>query len=143
MKGMSEIVSAVLVLAVSISILSLYAEWAPGFTEGAVGEIADQSDREIKCSNAAVSVSDATYDRTGKIVEFDIENTGTIRLSRGVQAGAFSSSLELNRTVISELEVGETQTVRITADRAPEMILVSSRDCPDLETTENGIKVQK
>lgn len=140
---MSEIVSAVLVLAVSVAALSLYAEWAPGFAEDTVGEIADQSNRKIKCSNAALSVKNAVYDKTGKIVEFEVENTGTIRLVKGVRAGAFNSSLELGRTVISELEVGETQTVRVTADRVPEMILVTSKDCPRLKATETGIKVKK
>lgn len=140
---MSEIVSAVLILAVSVSILSLYAEWAPGFAEDMVGEVADQSDREIKCSNAAVSVSDVVYHKTLKSVEFDVENTGTIRLSRGIQVGAFSSSLELNRTTISELSVGETHRARIIADRPPEKIIASSKDCPDLEITENGINVTR
>lgn len=143
MKGVSEITSAVIVLAVGVGTVSLYAQWAPPFAENTVGEIVDESNREIKCNNAAISVENALYDRTGEILEFELENTGTIRLSGGLYAGAFNSSLEINRTVISEIGVGETRTVRISAGRAPGMVLVTSSDCPEIEARETSIEVQK
>ncbi|MFB6191464.1 MAG: hypothetical protein ABEJ64_03475 [Candidatus Nanohaloarchaea archaeon] len=143
MKGVSEVVSAVIVLAVGVSVVSLYAAWAPDFAEDTVGDVANQSNNQIKCSNAGLSIDDAFYDRTGQVIEIKVENTGTIRFSRGLYAGAFNSSLEIGRTTISELQVGETQTVQISADRAPGMVLVTSNDCPDVEARETRIRVQK
>lgn len=143
MKGMSEIVSAAIILAVGVSIVSLYAEWAPSFAEETVGDVANQSNNRIKCNNAAIGIDDAVYDRTGQIVEFKVENTGTIRLSKGIYAGAFKNSQELNRTTISQLEVGEVQTVRIDSSRVPDMLLATSKDCPDIKAEETSIKVQK
>jgi len=141
MKGISQVVSAVVILAVSVSLVSIYAEWAPTFTEDIVGKVADQTDREIKCDNAAISIDDAEYSRSAKRVFFDLRNTGTIRLSGGLNAGAFNSSIVTNRTTISSLEVDETREITIISTKIPDEILVSSKDCPEIEVSEERITI--
>lgn len=143
MKGISQVVSAVVILAVSISLVSIYAGWAPGFAESIVGDIAEQTDNQIKCDNAAIDVENAEYDRTGELLEFEIENTGSIRLSNGLQAGAFRSSSEMNRTTIAELEVGETHHVNIIANEVPDSVLVTSNDCPSIKRRIENIDVSR
>lgn len=143
MKGLSQIISATIILAVGVTVASIYAGWAPDFAGDIVGDAANQSNSQIKCSNAALSIRDAEYDRTGQVIEFDVENSGTIRLSHGLQVGAFNSSSTLNRTSISRLDVGETHHLRIDSSKAPSRILVTSTECPELGVEETRIDVHK
>ncbi len=141
MKGISHIVSAVIVLAVGITAVSIYAEWAPYLAENIAGDAAEQTDQEIKCRNAAITVENAEYSQSGQIAFFDLENTGTIRLSDGLNVGALTSSTVLNRTTVSSLDVGETQHITIRTDRTPERLMVSSIDCPEIKAETERIDI--
>lgn len=142
MKGISQVVSAVVILAVGITVVSMYAEWAPSFAEDLVSRTTNQTDRQIKCDNAAISIENAEYDRAVRRIFFDLRNTGTIRFSRGISTGAFNSSAIINRTSISSLDVDETRQVTIISDKIPDEVLASSNDCPEIEISEERITVE-
>lgn len=143
MKGLSQITAAVLLLAVGVSVVSIYAEWAPDFATQTAENVANQTNNEIKCSNAALSVEDPLYDRTGEVVDLTVENEGTIRFSGDIIIGVFNSSLQTGRTTVTELEVGEERQISIDSSRIPENLVLSSTECPELKVTEDQIDVQK
>lgn len=143
MKGISNIVSAIIILAVGLSIASIYAEWAPDLAE-AIGEgISDQTSDQIKCDNAGIAVKDVEYDKSGQIIEFNLENTGTIRFSKGIHAAAYNSSNQINRTTIEELEVGETHHASITSSKIPDIVVLTTVDCPSITREEEQIDVHR
>lgn len=144
MKGISEIVSAVLILAVGISIVSVYSEFAPALAGNLVGEATNQTDHEIKCSNAAVSINSAEYDKSSNSTIFHLENDGTIRFARGMKIGVFNSSTdEIARKSIKNLEVEQKKRISIETQKVPSSIMVTSTDCPEIKATEDRINVHR
>lgn len=141
-KGISNIVSIALLLAVGISLTGLYSDWAPNFAENNTQKIADNSNQEIKCRNAALSIRSPVYDRSSNLTVFEVENSGTIRLSEGIQIAAINNSNIQNRTSISRLEVGEGIDKEIYSKNAPETLLVASEECPSIDERETLIQTQ-
>lgn len=143
MKGLSNVISSVLILAVSISLVSIYAGWAPDFANQLAEDAANDTNRNIKCSNAALSLENATYDLSGQATLIDLENTGTIRFTQGVRIGAFNSSSPIARKTVPLLEVGETEEVTLESEKVPDTVVATSEDCPELKKQEDSINVQK
>ncbi len=144
MKGISEIVSAVVILGIGISLVSLYAEWAPTFAEDTVGDFSNRSGQQIKCSNAAFSIKDAEYDKSSNSTIFYLENDGTIRFAGGITVGVFNSTtVEIGRKAIQNLDVEQEKRISVDSPRIPSYIIATSRDCPDVEATEERINVHR
>ncbi len=139
-KGISEIISSVLLLAIAVSIAGVYSQWAPDLSRNTSEEIANNADSQLKCSNAAFGVSNVEYDTVGQILSFEISNKGTISFNNGLTATAVNSSEIVGQKNINSLEVDGTQSVELETDRGPEILVVSSQECPDLRVTEENIQ---
>lgn len=144
MKGISEIVSAVLVLAVGISIVSVYSEFAPALAGNLVGEAKNQTNQDLTCSNAALSINSAEYDKSSNSTIFHLENDGTIRFARGLTIGVYNSSTqEIARKSVKNLEVEQKKRISIDTEKVPSSILVTSKSCPRIKADEDRIDVHK
>ena len=144
MKGISEIVSAVVILGIGISLVSIYSQWAPTFAEDTVDDFSNQSNQRVKCSNAAFSIKDAEYDKSSNSTIFYLENDGTIRFARGITIGVFNSTtVEVGRATIQNLDVEQDKRISISTPKIPSSIIATSRDCPDIEATEERINVHR
>lgn len=141
-KGISDIIGVALILAIGITLTGLYSNWAPDFAKNNTQQIADNANHEIKCRNAAVSIRSPVYYRSANLTEFEVENSGTITLSEGVQIAALNSSSILNRTSISRLDVGENVDAEIYSKRSPDTLLVASEECPSIDEREKLIQIQ-
>lgn len=142
-KGISEIVSAALLLAVAVSVAGVYSQWAPDFSRNATENVASQTENNIKCSNAGFDISTVEYDITGQRSEFNISNTGTINLNDDVTVTAVNSSQIIAQKTIGTLEVEETQQVELDSDKIPEMVIAASQECPELRAVEEDIQSSK
>lgn len=142
-KGISEIISSVILLAVAISIAAVYAQWAPDFSRNTTQQVADQTQNELKCSNAAFDISEASYDITGQLIRFKISNKGTINFNDDITVTAINSSQISAQKTIGQLEVEETQQIEIDSNTTPELLIASSKDCPELRMNEESIDVSK
>lgn len=140
-KGISEIVSSALILAIAVSVAGVYAQWAPDFSENTTENIAGQSENQIKCSNAAFNIEGAKYDITGELAEFNLSNKGTINFFDDITVAAINSSRITKQKTIGELEVEETQRVDLDSNKTPDKIIASSKDCPELKVVEDQITV--
>ena len=142
-KGISDIIGVALILAVGITLTGLYSNWAPEFAANNTQKIADNTNNEIKCRNAAVSIRSPVYYNSANLTEFEVENSGTITLSDGVQIAAINSSSILNRTSISRLDVGENVDAEIYSKRSPDTLLAASQECPSIDERERLIEIQE
>lgn len=143
MKGISQVIVSVLLLAVALSVAGIYTKWAPELAGDATGKAADQTENQIKCRNAGIYLKDADYDKTGNNAEISIENTGTIALYNDITLVAINSSKTTGSTTIAELEVDEEQSVVVRSEKTPEVVAATSKECPGLKSSIDSINVTK
>lgn len=140
MKGLSQVITSTLILAVGVSVAGVYANWAPDFAEGVAGETADQQNQEMRCDNSAVRIDSAAYDLTGNFTEVEMTNTGTINLRDELTAASVNNSRIIGTTDINEIEVDSTRIVRVDSDEKPDSMVITSNECPNLETSTDIIQ---
>lgn len=139
MKGLSQVVTSALILAVGISVAGVYANWAPDFAGEVAGETADQQNQDLRCSNSALRVNSAVYDLTGNFTEIEITNTGTINLRNELTAASLNQSRIIGQTEINRIDVEATRITQIDSDEKPESVVITSSECPDLEASIDSI----
>lgn len=131
MKGVSQVLTSTIILAVAVSVAAVYGNWAPGFAGDITGETADQTNRDIRCGNAALSIATAEYDLSGNFTEVELRNSGTINLNQGVEVVVFNNQSQIiGQDVIQSIQAAETGQTRIDSDEVPDRMAASSRDCP-------------
>lgn len=141
-KGISQVISSTLLIAVAVSIAGLYAQWAPDFSQDTTGQVAEDINSDIKCRNAGVDISEAFYDKSGQRTTFELRNTGTISFYRSITVYALQDSQVMHTMNVSELEVDETQDLEIESDLVPDTIIASIKTCPSLRVRETDITVR-
>lgn len=139
-KGISEIVSSVLLLAIAVSIAGVYSQWAPDLSRNTSEQITDQADNQLKCSNAAFGTTEVKYDKVSQTLTFELSNKGTINFNNDLTVTAVNSSEIVGQKKISSLMVDNTKSVEIETDRFPEILIVNSQECPDLRISEDSIE---
>lgn len=139
-KGISEIISSVLLLAIAVSVAGVYSQWAPDLSRNTSQEITNQAENQLKCSNAAFGISKVKYDTVGQSLIFEISNEGTISFNDDLTATAVNSSEIVGQKKIGSLMVDGTQSVELETDRGPETLIVTSQECPDLRAIEESIE---
>lgn len=142
-KGISEIISSVLLVAIAVSVAGVYAQWAPEFASDTSQEAATQAENNLKCSNAAFDISGVEYDRTGQISKFNLSNKGTITFNNDIMVTSINSSRITGQKTVTSLEVDETRLIELESEKVTESLIASSQECPGLKITEDNIKVSK
>lgn len=142
-KGISELISAALLLAITISVAGVYLQWAPEISERIAKDSANKTNNQIKCQNAAIDIKNVEYDRTASNTTFDLENKGTISFYEDLTVAALNSSGVTGRKDIKELQVEETETVELNTGKIPDEIIGSSQDCPELNIQEDSVNVTR
>lgn len=143
MKGLSQVITSALILAVGVAVAGVYANWAPDFAEGIAGETADQQNQRLKCRNAGLRISSAEYDRTGNFTDIELKNTGTINLRKSLTIAILNNSRIINTTQVNQIEVDETRTRRIPGQEIPDEVVITSEDCPDIRAFTDSVNVRK
>lgn len=133
-KAISNIISSVLLIAVSVSIATVYAQWAPEFSKNATNKVSGQTNTDIKCRNAGIAIRSPIYDKSSETFSFDLANTGTIRLTKGVNIILLNNSQVINRTTASSLEIEEERHISMEVTKIPDRAITSSIECPPTET---------
>lgn len=143
MKGISSLITSVLILAIAVSLAGIYSEWAPRVTENLTTQATEGTESDLKCGNAALSIQGPEYDRTGELTLFDLRNAGTIRFQDDITIAAVNSSLIINQTNITSLGVDETISERIYTNKYPDRMIAYSEECPALQEEETVIRERK
>lgn len=124
-KGISPIVSSVLLLAVALTVVSIFSGWAPNIIRTATDETTNQTEQTINCNRAGVEVLESRYfsENTSVVAR----NTGRSDLEQ-LEASAWQDDLPMNKTTFS-LESGNFTTVNVSTSSKPDYVEVVSKDC--------------
>lgn len=143
MKGVSQILTSTLILAVAVSVAGVYSNWAPNFAGDITGQTADQTNRDIKCRNAALTIDSAEYDLSGNVTLVTLRNSGTITLSSGVEVVTFNDQSQIiGQTTVDQIKAAESRLIRVESDEEAKRMAASSKDCPeDVVVSTDNIKV--
>jgi flagellin-like protein len=142
MKGVSAIISTVLILGIAVSLAGVYATWAPNIAENVTREVTPSSENDLKCGNAAISIQDAAFDQSGEVTLFDLRNSGTIRFDEEIIVRALNNTRTLNNTTVPNLAVEETVSTNIPTDGKPERLIALTDQCPSVRAEETIIGTQ-
>ncbi|MFQ3275154.1 MAG: archaellum component FlaF (FlaF/FlaG flagellin family) [Candidatus Nanohaloarchaea archaeon] len=140
MKGLSQVITSALILAVGISVAGVYANWAPDFAERVAEDTADQQNQDLRCRNAGIRINGAVYDLTGNFTEVEITNIGTIDLRDDLTVTSVNQSRVIGNKEINQIEVESTRIVQVESDEKPESVVITSSGCPDLEASIQNIE---
>jgi len=141
MKGISNIITSVLLVAISIAVVGAYSEWAPSFAESITEQTGEDIESDMSCSNADFRIDNVMYSSSSGEVFIDLVNSGTITFHEDLNVYALESSSIIAEKEVSRLEVDDTSTVDLFTDfEEPESIMVSSQECPDLSRETSNIR---
>ncbi len=127
-KGISSIVSVVLILAITLTVLGLFSSWAPSVVGGVLEGIENQTEHQIKCDKASIKILSAKYWADGNVTVV-VRNTGTIDLEQ-LQLEAWEEDVPKTQKLVS-VPRGDYNVTNISAGFEPTSVRASSRNCPN------------
>lgn len=130
-KGISNIISTVLLIAVTLSIVGLLSSWAPGLFQDTADATSDQTNQQVNCNEADLNVLSAQHQDSGDYTTVVVRNTGTMELNTVIME-AWRNNMPLNSTNTS-ISSGNFETKNITTTEEPTSIRVISRDCSNAQ----------
>ncbi|MFB6190002.1 MAG: archaellin/type IV pilin N-terminal domain-containing protein [Candidatus Nanohaloarchaea archaeon] len=125
-KGISPIVSSVLLLAVTLSVASIFSGWGPNLVKSVTQTTTNQTETTINCNQASVEIVSARYYTAGETA-IVVRNTGTSEL-KNLQISAWQNSLPVSQQTISISE-GNFTTENVSTPSKPDTIKAFSKDC--------------
>lgn len=143
MKGISQVATSALLIAVAITAVGIYSNWLPDFARDSVQGITDTQDQRIKCSNAGLSLGEVVYNSGDSETTVEVQNSGTISFRENVTLAVVNSNSQIiDEETLSELEVGNTRSVTFSTPSKPGYVIASSYSCPDVSSRRDRIQVQ-
>jgi flagellin-like protein len=110
MKGVSPLISSVLLIAFAIVVAGLYSGWITSFTKTTTEEVQEQSEKKVTCSYGGIALDNVKYNNTSGNISGTVENTDLINLGNIdfeiFYINSTRQKLDLNMT----LESGERNT---------------------------------
>ncbi len=126
-KGISPIIAAVLLMAVTLSIAALFSGWGPDLINTVTGETTNQTEETIDCNRASVEIMSAKYYSANASTTVVTRNNGDGALN-DLRASAWNGDIPMNETTFS-LEQGNFTAVNITTTQEPTEVQVLSGRC--------------
>lgn len=80
MKGISPLIASVLLIAFTVAVAGIISGWLQGFTRSTTSTVTSQSNTELVCSYAGISLSSLKHSSTDLTLSGRIENTGQVGL---------------------------------------------------------------
>lgn len=107
-KGISPIISAVILIAFVVAIGGILSGWIITFAREESNNITSRGGEQITCGYSALSVNDVKYNTTNKRITVEVSNTGDLALS-----GFRIQATYQNNTVSDEISPsGHNKTLR-------------------------------
>jgi len=117
-KGVSPVLATVLLLLIAVSVAVMYFTWIVSFTGEHISEAESVGSKQIKCSNAGITITNCSYDKGAtELVSVTIENTGSIDLNGFKVIVMYTDeSSDSNKNNNLYLDVGASGVAYITAN---------------------------
>ncbi len=136
-KGISPILAAVLLFAVTVSIVGIFANFAPNLIGTVTSGTEQQASSQIKCEGAGISFEGINYDTDGtpENVTVNVRNTGESELNNLTVAVFNENNEVLNQTqdVTAEVQGITGETVRLDDGGTPGYVQAFSGQCGSIE----------
>lgn len=129
-KGVSPIVASVLLLAVTLSVASIFSGWGPSIVKTVTQSTSNQTETTINCNEAAVEIVSAKYYPAGQ-TSIVVRNTGTSDLDQ-LQISAWQDDLPMNEKVVS-VKRGNFTTENVSTSSQPDFVQAFSKDCSSVQ----------
>lgn len=129
-KGISSIIASVMVLAVTVSVVALFAGWAPDLVLDLTEDTANQSKAQLNCNKADLDIISAKYYSSGETTAV-VRNTGTVDL-KNIRLEAWRNDLPLNDTETG-LGPGNFTSKNITTSEEPTSVRTISQKCSNAQ----------
>jgi flagellin-like protein len=118
-KGISPILASVLLFAVTVSVVGIFANFAPNLVNTVTQGTQQQAESQIQCEGAGISFEGVNYDSASSSVVANVRNTGESRLPN-VTVAAFQGNGQL-------IDQTEEKTVYLTNVTSVSISSVTSR----------------
>lgn len=135
-KGMSPLVASVLLLAVTLSVASIFSGWGPEVIRMVTDETMNTTQRTIDCNQAGLTIESARFDGASETAVV-VRNTGSADLD-GVHTSAWIDNLPVDDTVTS-IESGNFTRVDLNTGDKPDEVQAVSQKCSDVRDSEEQI----
>jgi flagellin-like protein len=78
LKAISPLIASVLLIAFTVAVAGIVSGWLQGFTRSTTSTVTSQSNTELVCSYAGISLSTVKYSTTDYTLSGNVENTGQV-----------------------------------------------------------------
>ena len=136
-KGISSLISTVLVLSVTVTVAGLFSGWAPGLVNDVTDDVNNQTSERLNCNEGGVEIVSAKY-YTGENTTAVVRNTGTIDLEN-IRLSAWDNDLPMNSKVIS-VGSGNFTSENISTTSKPTSVRAFSQRCGDITSVFEDIQ---
>lgn len=127
MKGISTIVSTVMVLAVAISMVGIFSGWAPNVLGDVLEDTENQTTEQTTCNQASIDIRSATHN-SGTLTAV-VSNESTVDVGEVRVSGWSNGNLVGSNTTPLE---GGLHSIEVSTSSQPSRVEASSIDCPSI-----------
>jgi flagellin-like protein len=139
MKGISPLVATVLLIAFTVAVAGIISVWLTGFARTSTSTVGKESERQLICSYAAISLRSVKYSTSSSTLSGILENSGSVAIGnlslQIIYANATTQKFELclignqalNCSVsnISLAKYGDAITFNVSASRDFDTIIAT------------------
>jgi len=142
MKGISTLVTTVMVLAVAIAVVGIFSGWAPNLVEDVIDSTENQTTSQVSCNQASLEIESARYNHDDTTdsnwTAVAVRNSSQEELG-DVRVEVWRDDLPQNNTVELLDEGFETVNVTLDEDQTPDRVEAVSLQCDNAEDTLTNI----
>lgn len=147
MKGISSLLSAVLVIGITIALGILVSGWIINLSAKSAGTIKNQTTSRLECQYGGLYLKAAVYECNNTCftgipyrLNLTLQNTGSIKLyatksytklTNGQTYTLSAPLVEVNASSIITASFNSTSTSGCTTNNTLERVMVSSDNCPE------------
>lgn len=136
-KGISSLISTVLVLSVTVTVAGLFSSWAPGLVNDVTDGVNNQTSERLNCNEGSIDIVSAKY-YAGENTTAVVRNTGTLDL-KNIRLSAWENDLPMNSTVIS-IGPGNFTSQNVSTTSKPTSVRAYSQRCGDITSVFEDIQ---
>ena len=78
MKGLSPLIAVVILIAVTITIVTIISTWVTDLTEDETTDIANKSSQTVDCTGSNIEITDVYIDVSDNLSRIIVQNTGFV-----------------------------------------------------------------
>jgi flagellin-like protein len=138
MKGISTLISAVLLLAVTVSAVGVFSSWAPGLVQDITEDTENQTEQQVQCNQASIDIEAGKYYSGNSVTTAVIRNTGTVNLD-SIRVEAWNNDLPLSQNTVG-VNKGNFTSTNVSTSESPTSIRAVSTKCSNAQDTFEDIQ---